>query len=169
MARKIKCTAIVKLDDPKNPSLQMTSKRGFQQDLMEFRNGQKVWVMVEPFYKQRSQNQNGVLHWYCTELADYLGMEMEDFKMMMKLKFLQRPKLDREGNEIVDPETGEIMMYIPSTKDLTTVEINDFIFEGIRKWALDFLNYELALPDTNYKIHFLEDEKLKKTNNDKKI
>lgn len=161
MAKKT-AIATVDLSDPKNPRISMQHKSIFIDDLNFFGHGTKLKLTIEKYYKQRSLNQNGVLYWYCTELANYLGMEVEDFKVMMKGKFLTWPvpdkRPDSEEEYLYDPETGEVLTYQPSTADLTTVEMSDFI-EKIRMWALDYLNYELPLPDKNYKIHFLEEYK----------
>lgn len=126
----------------------------------------KLRITVEHYHPQRSLKQNAVLHWYCQELAEECGMEAEDFKMMMKMKFITRPALDKTGNWIIDPSTGEVMTYIPSTSDLDTKEMTELI-EKIRMFGLDVLNYELPLPDENYKIHFLHDHKKQLTESSK--
>lgn len=163
MATKKTAIATVVVEDyvhGQTARLVMQHKNIFIDDLVFFGNGTKLKLTIEKYYRQRSNSQNGVLHWYCTELADYLGMEMEDFKTMMKQKFLTWPVPDKRDNGeewLYDPETGEVMTYIPSTSDLTTVQMMDFI-EKIRMWALYFLKYELPLPDANYKIHFLHEK-----------
>lgn len=157
MAKKT-ALGVVLVSDGQQPRWSLQNKELFMNDLSYFGDGTKIKITIEHFYPQRSLKQNGVLHWYCTELAEEVGVEPEDFKMMMKMKFLQREKLDKHGNLIGDPETSEVMMYIPSTSELTTSEMAEFI-EKIRLWALDYLNYELPLPDANYKIHFLENYK----------
>lgn len=149
--------ATVDLSDVKNPRIIMNNKDIFLDDLRFFGDGTRLKLTIEKYYKQRSLSQNGVLHWYLTELAEEVGMEMQDFKSIMGLKFLQRPKLDRNGEEIAD-ENGEVLMYIPSTSDLDTAEMTVYI-EKIRMFGLEVLNYELPLPDANYKIHFLENSK----------
>ena len=130
----------------------------FQYNLSLFAPGTKLRVTIEHYHPQRSLKLNAVLHWYCTELAEECGMNPEDFKMMMKIKFLRRPALDRNGEYVVDPETGEVMMFIPSTADLNSKEALE-LNENIRQFGIEVLNYELPLPDSNYKIHFLENDK----------
>lgn len=149
MKRKRKGT--IDLSEPKRPKINFPDKLRFYDDLGSFKHGDNVIVSVETFRGLATAEQRGVLHWYCTELSEYLGIEMLEFKEMMKLKFAQKPKLDQDDNPIVDPETGEMMLYLQSTEKMNTIEKFEFT-EKIRIWALDFLQYELPLPDKNYKL-----------------
>lgn len=120
-----------------------------------FEAGVKLRITFEHYAPQRSLKQSAVLHWYCAELADECGMHAEDFKMMMKMKFLTRAAVNKSGEEIVDVNTGEVMTFIPSTADIDTKEMGELI-ENIRMFGLDVLGYVLPLPDENYKINFQE-------------
>ena len=141
-------------------SFKPVNREIFINDLQMFGPGERIKVTLETYFRQRSLKQNGVLHWYCDELSQECSMEPEKFKELMKYKFLRRPVLNKMGEEIVDESTGEVEWYVPSTTELDTKEMAEFT-ENIRMWGLEFLNYELPLPDENYKINFLETNKQK--------
>jgi hypothetical protein len=134
--------------------LRMLSKEVFMNYLQDFGAGVKIKITLEHYFPQRSLKQNSVIHWYCTELANECGMQPEDFKMMMKMKFLKRAALNKRGEEMPD-ENGEVLTYIPSTSDLDTAEMATFI-DQIRMFGIEILGYVLALPDENHKINFQE-------------
>lgn len=142
--------------DPKNPKIKLVGKKAFQDNLRAFGHGTKVWFITETFYRQRSLEQNSTLHWYIGMIEKETGQDNKHIKSTLCKMFLE-PKalLDKNGNEMANPATGEIMTYIPSTSDLTTVEMNEF-WDKIRQWALDFLGLDLPLPDKlksrNYKM-----------------
>lgn len=137
--------------------LRMLSKEVMLQYLSDFGAGVKLKLTIEHYFPQRSLKQNSVIHWYCTELANECGMQPEDFKMMMKMKFLKRAALNKRGEEMPD-ENGEVLTYIPSTSDLDTAEMATFI-DQIRLFGIEILNYSLPEPDANYKINFMENTK----------
>lgn len=130
----------------------------FQYNMSLFSPGTKLKITVEHYHPQRSLKQSAVLHWYCAKLAEECGMEAKDFKMMMKMRYLVRPVTGKDGEFLVDPESGEVMTYIPSTADLDTMEMMEFT-DKVRIFGEEFLKYSLPLPDENYKIHFLEHDK----------
>lgn len=113
---------------------------------------QKIIGRLQPIIKKRTLRQNGLLHWYLQEIADHTGMEMLKIKEALKYKYLSRPLLDDHGNETVE-DTGEVLSYIPSTADLSTVEMSEFT-EKIRVWANDFLGLQLPLPDEDTELKF---------------
>lgn len=142
--------------------LRMLDKQLFLSSLKDFGPGCKMKITYEHYFPQRSLKQNSVIHWYCDELANECGMQNEDFKMMMKLKFLKRAALDKNGDIMCD-ENGEVLTYIPSTSDLDTKEMAEFI-DNIRLFGIEVLGYELPIPDENYKINFQEEHKKKLIN-----
>lgn len=143
----------INLSDPDNPRVDLVSKKSFLADLRDFKHDERVWLVTETYYKQRTLAQNNVIHWYCTEISSETGMELEEVKSLMKLKFLQRPILDKDGIERVDVETGEVMNYIPSTAELSTIEAMEFT-EKIRMWSLEFLGIHLPLPNEEQELKF---------------
>ena len=126
--------------------------------LRDFGGGMKTKVTIENYSPQRSLSQNSTMYWYMTTLAEEADMELSKFKARMGEKFLRRPLLDKKGEPVVDELTGEIEMYVPSTADLTKVEMGEFI-EKLRLFGIEYLNFELALPDKNFKINFQEEKK----------
>lgn len=138
--------------------LRMLNREHFLAFLSDFGAGTKLRLEISNYFPQRSLKQNSLLHFYAELLADECGMQTDDFKMMMKMKFLTKAATDRNGEYIMDRETGEVMTYIPSTADLDTKEFGEFI-DNIRVFGQEHLNYSLPEPDANYKIHFLEEHK----------
>lgn len=114
---------------------------------------QRIIGRLQPIAKKRTIKQNGVLHWYLQEIADHTGMEMLKIKEALKYKFTSRPLLNPDGHENVDEDTGEVLSYIPSSADLSTLEMNDLI-EKIRIWAKDYLGMDLPLPDEDNELKF---------------
>ena len=150
---KRKALGKIDLSDPLNPKVSLISKKSFQDDLRAFKDGSKVWMQVETYYKQRSLKQNSVLHWYLSEIADETGMEMADVKSQMAKKYLTVDQKDKNDNVVCDPETGEVMTRTMSTTELTTMEFNDYT-EKIRMWANDYLNLSLPLPSEPVELKF---------------
>lgn len=138
--------------------LRMLNRDVFLQFLSDFGAGTKLKVTIENYHPQRNLEQNSTMYWYLTELAEEAGMELSKFKARMGEKFLRRPLLDSDGNQVVDKITGELEMYVPSTADLDKKEMGEFI-EKLRLFGIEYLNYELPLPDKNYKINFQEEKK----------
>lgn len=152
---KRKNLALINLTDPDKPKLDFVSKGAVLSDLKAFKHGQRVWVEISTYYRKRSVEQNSVLHWYLTEIADETGMEMEDVKSQMAKKYLTVPQVDKNDQEVADPETGELMTRVKSTTELSTVEFNEYT-EKIREWANSYLNLQLPLPNEDVELKFKE-------------
>lgn len=138
--------------------LRMVDRDGFVVLLSDFGAGTKLRITVENYSPQRSLDQNKTMYWYLATLAEEADMDLVKFKARMGEKFLRRPLLDKNGEQVVDKATGECEMYVPSTADLTTKEMGEFI-DQLRLFGLEYLNFELPLPSKNYKIHYLEEYK----------
>lgn len=149
--------ATVEFTEEKGIHLSFASKRAFLGDLAEFPVGNRVWVSIETYYRQRTTTQNSVMHWYIDEIAKETGMEPEEVKEQMARKFLTVQVVDKNDNYLADPETGEVYMRVMSTTELTTVTMMEYL-DKIRLWALSYLNMDLPLPDPekkrNEKIKF---------------
>lgn len=90
---------------------------------MEPFKGEKVVVTIENYKRTRSLGQNNLFHLICGVLAKELGETMLDMKIQLKAWYgVWEPRVDKSGNEIVDAETGEIMMRLKSTSDYSTEE-----------------------------------------------
>jgi len=135
-------------------SLRVIDAEMFKEFLRDFGAGAKLKLTIEHYHPIRSNKQNSVLHWYCASLSEECGMQVDDFKMMMKMKFLKRVALNKDGEEMAD-ENGEVLTYIPSTASLDKAEMGVFI-EQIRLFGIEMLNYVLPEPDENYKLKLEE-------------
>lgn len=143
---------------PDCSGLRMVDRDSFLAFLSDFGPYVKLRVTIEHYSPQRSLDQNKTMYWYLTTLAEEADMDLVKFKARMGEKFLRRPLLDKYGEQVIDRHTGEFEMYVPSTADLTTKEMGDFI-DQLRLFGLEYLNYELPLPDKNYRLQFIEDRK----------
>lgn len=144
--------AKVNLTDPAHPKLDFVAKNAFLNDLKDFKDGQRVWVSVETYYKTRSVSQNALLHAYLQEIADSTGNEMEQIKDVMKKKFLTTPMLDKDGEIVCNPATGEVMEYVKDTSALNTIEMMEFC-DKIKAFAMDWGIY-LEAPDEQRELKF---------------
>lgn len=115
--------------------------------LSAFGKDTKVTVTIESYRRHRSLKQLGLVHVYLTKIADYIGHEMEDVKTELKRRFGAKKTLtDRNGNELYDEETGEIIEVPKSFKEYNTEEMTLFI-DRIRRFSHENLNYYLPSPD----------------------
>lgn len=137
--------------DPGKPKLRLTDKDQVNDFLAAHKHGQRIWVNLETYYPKRSLSQNNTLYWYIDLIAEETGYDHEFLKGLFAKKFLSVPVLNSEGNEVPDPETGEVLMKVLSTAKLTTVEFMEYT-ERIRVWCIEFLNFELPEPDRNIKL-----------------
>ena len=151
----MKKTSVADLDlsDPENPKLVHLNRDVVRHNLQSFGKSLRVRVTYETYYRKRSVEQNSVLHWYLSEIADETGMEMLDVKDQMAKKFLVTEVKDKNDELVADPETGEVMTRIMSTTELTTVQFNEYT-EKIRMWAGEFLKMDLPEPDSQKSIKF---------------
>lgn len=136
------------------PALKMVSKKSFMDDLSDFEDGAKVWVTVENYVRKRSLSQNNLFHWYIDLIAKETGNDFDHVKEFMCTRFIaMRPLRDLRGEEVVDEETGEIIMYRPGTSKLEADEFGSLI-DNTYQYSLQELNYILPLPEdlTNYHL-----------------
>jgi hypothetical protein len=85
-------------------------------------------------------------------IASESGNTLETVKSVLKRLFLTRDVLDKDGDPVVNPKTGEVLTYVQDTSALSTVEMMEFT-EQIRLWAMDFDIY-LPLPDEQIDFKF---------------
>lgn len=141
---KRKQLARIDLSDSEKPKL-VYDARSMKEDIKAFKEGERVWVTIERYYRKRTLEQNRVLHWYFNEISDETGMSMDEVKEFFASKFLTVDMVDNNGEIRCDPETGEVMTRVKSTTELNTVEANEYS-EKIRMWANEYLNLQLPLP-----------------------
>lgn len=141
----MKCEGVAFVDKsgPK-PRLKMANKTQFVYDLDYFNHGQKVLFTVETFKDVRSLAANARMHVYFDKIAKYTGQDRDQVKAALKMKYLTRDLLDKDGNLVVDEDTGEVMKYVASTRRLLENEADLFIMQ-IEAWALDYLKLDVTL------------------------
>ena len=108
-----------------------------------FRKHGAVTVRVREGREPKSLKQLKYLHGKVfRDMAEYTGNDIYIVKWEMKKKFLTRQR------EVVDLETGEVMMreYVPSLADLNSDEMNTFIDE-CRLFAAEWMHLEIEPPD----------------------
>lgn len=138
--------AIVNLSDPTKPKLDFLSKKNFLEDLKDFKDKDRVWVIVEKYYTKRSLKQNNLLHVYLSEIAKETGMPLEQIKEALKKKFLTVPLTNKDGEIIADKSSGEVLDRVKGTSELTVVEFMEFT-DNVRVWSAEFLGLILPLPE----------------------
>lgn len=132
-----RCLGKINLTDPENPKIDLINRNGFLNEIKDFRDGARIWMVVETYYKQRTPKQNGLMHAYMQEIADQSKMSLETVKRALKAQFLTVSVLDEDDNPVVNPATGEPLTEVRETSDLNTVECMEFC-ENIRLFAMDF-------------------------------
>ena len=115
-----------------------------------FKDGEKVTITVKTRRKPRSLPQNSLMHAYMTIIANESGNTLETVKSVLKRLFLTRDVIDKNGDVVFNPKTGEVLTYVQDTSELSTIEMAAFT-EEIRMWALDFGIY-LPLPKENHEL-----------------
>jgi len=128
-------------------SLVPASVSEFKRYIADFGPQVKVTVTIENYKRTRSLSQNNLLHKYLSKMGEEIGYELSEVKDLMKLKFgIMEPVKDRNGNEVYDPETGEIQERFKSTSDYTTEEMTMFI-DKIRQFSHEVLGCYLPTPE----------------------
>ena len=145
--------AIVNLTDPNKPKLDFLSKKNFLNDLKDFKDKDRVWIVIEKYYAKRSVKQNNLLHVYLTEIAKETGMQMEQIKEALKKKFLTVPLTTKDGEIIADKSSGEVLERVRGTSELTVVEFMEFT-DNVRVWSAEFLGLILPLPEEQVELKF---------------
>lgn len=127
----------------------LTSTAGLAQAFGELRDG--AYVVTIESRKKRSGNQNayyfGVVVPMVTEGLKQAGFDAvrtrEDAHLVMKSLFLK--------HHFTNPDTGEAIEWIGSTKSLKTVEFNLFL-EQVWQWAASYLNLVIPSPNEQMKM-----------------
>jgi len=145
--------AIINLSDPLKPKLDFLSKKAFTDDLKDFNDKDRVWIVVEKYYSKRSLKQNNLLHLYFSEISKETGVQLEQIKDALKKKFLTVALTTKDGEIMADKSSGEVMERIKGTSELTVVEFMEFT-ENVRIWSMDFLGLHLPLPEEQIELSF---------------
>jgi hypothetical protein len=145
--------AIVNLSDPNKPKLDFLSKKNFLNDIKDFKDKDRVWIVIEKYYTKRSLKQNNLLHLYLSEIAKETGMQLEQIKDALKKKFLTVALTTKDGEIIADKESGEVLERVRGTSELTVVEFMEFT-DNVRLWSAEFLGLILPLPEEQVELKF---------------
>jgi len=116
-----------------------------------FEDKDKVTITIKSRRKPRSLKQNAYMHMCMQMIADETGNSLERVKSTLKAMYAKKPLLDKEGEQIFDPTTGEAVFYIQNTSDFSTIEAFEFT-ENVRMFAQDFCNLYVPLPDENIEL-----------------
>ena len=143
--------AIVNLTDPNKPKLDFLSKKNFLNDIKDFKDKDRVWIVIEKYYTKRSLKQNNLLHLYLSEIAKETGMQLEQIKDALKKKFLTVALTTKDGEIIADKESGEVLERVRGTSELTVVEFMEFT-DNVRVWSAEFLGLILPLPEEQVEL-----------------
>lgn len=141
-------------------TIRLIDPKLFHNFLQDFGEGAKLKLTIENYHPQRSLKQNGALHYWVDLIAEDCGLEMLRMKEILAYRFLKRPALDKDGEMMVDEETGEVVMFVPSTAELDKAEMAKFM-DDIWLWTLENRGFELPKLDENYKLNFQEERKEK--------
>lgn len=117
-----------------------------------FTDNEKVTVEIKSRRKPRNLAQNAYLHMCLQMIADETGNDLEAVKSTVKAMYAKKALLDKDGDVIYDPSTGEQAMYIQDTRDMSTIEAFEFT-EKVRMFAIDFCNIILPLPEEQIKAN----------------
>ena len=109
-----------------------SDKKSFSDYIRTF-NNHRVEVIIRKPKTSRSDNQSRYYFGVVVELlAKELGYDKDEIHEILKYKFLQSNAMG--------------MPYVKSTTKLSTGEFEDYL-EKIRRWAAEFLNINIPLPN----------------------
>ncbi len=149
---KRKQIARVDLSNPDKPKLIYDVKL-MKEDLKLFNDGQRVYFIIETYYRKRTGAQNSLFHVYCQEIADETGQDLEAVKSTVKMLYARKPVLDKDGQEMFNIETGEMLEYVQDTSAMNTVEMAT-LTEKTRMFAIEYFGIILELPDEQINLKF---------------
>ena len=114
--------------------------------------GIRVKITIEKLYKQRSNQQNayyfGVIILYFMQGANEEWGEFLDSKQCH-----EELKKACNWKEVVNKRTGEIKKITLSTKDLTTVQFEEYE-DRCRKLIFEYFNMVVPMPNEELEIEF---------------
>lgn len=141
--------------DPKNPRVDLLSKKAFQEDLKLFKHDKRVWLEVYDYSPKRSLGQNSLFHLWCEEISTESGQDLDEVKSTLKNMFAQYPLLDANGDEQFNPRTGEKLMFVKDTSDMSKEQMSD-LMEKTQLFALEFWNMSLVSEGDQAPLKFKE-------------
>lgn len=123
-------------------ALLVLNQDGFRKHLLSFKKDQLLEVIVRPFRKDRSDNQNRYYHGVVVNLiSDHLGYSADETHEVLKSLFLSHQKIYKGNKSNYMP-----VSITKSTATLKTTEFEDYL-KKIREWA--YVEFGLTIPLPN--------------------
>jgi len=114
--------------------------------------GKRIKITIEKLYKQRSLSQNGY-YWGVIILYFQQGANEEWGEYLDSYQCHEELKKACNWKEVASKRTGEIKKITQSTKDLTTVEFEEYE-ERCRRLIYEYFNIKTPLPNETLQIDF---------------
>lgn len=120
--------SLVAFKSPDGRKIEPASLTEWNRIMDMFEDGTKLTITVQPYVRKKSLGQNNLFHLLCEIIAKELAWSREDVKLFLKDKYGQyEPLTDRNGEDMVDIDTGEIMQRMRSLSDYSKDEMTELI------------------------------------------
>lgn len=147
-----KYDAIIIHTGERDISIHFPNDRFVYADLRQaFEDQAKVTIEFKSRSKPRTLSQNSLFHAYCGVIAEETGNSLELVKSTLKLMFCKKDVTDKDGNVVVNPDTGEALTYIQKTSDMSKLEMTELI-DNTRLFAAEWFKIYLPLPEEQIKL-----------------
>ena len=142
--------AIIDNTDPDHPFVTFNATESFKSDLNSYKNGQRIWLSTEKYFRKRTLSQNNTFFWWIGLIAEDTGMDQDEVKDFFAKKYLTVEIRDENDDLRCDEETGEVMTRVRSTAELNTVEFGLYL-DKVWLYSTNFFNMVLPQPDPELK------------------
>lgn len=108
--------------------LEPLSKRNYDFALQAFEDGTKITWTIQNYVREKSLGQINLIHKLFSVIAKELGYFPHQIKEHVKNEYgVWESMKDRKGNEMVNLDTGEVVMVAKSLADYSVEEMTDLI------------------------------------------
>lgn len=83
-------------------------------------DGRPYQVIIKPYVHSRTIEQNNKFHKLIRNMAEFTGYDFDEMKSIICSKFLGT-------RQAIDPDTGSVIQYTPSTSALSIPDFADLI------------------------------------------
>ena len=119
--------------------------------------GKNVVISISKEKKTRSNNQNRFYWGVVIPLIQNGLLEATgELRNANDIHYKILLPLFAPKNEIVNTDTGEIVIELLTSSDLTTTQFMEFILD-VQKWASEFLNIDIPNPNEETTLNFEND------------
>lgn len=129
----------------KNGKLNIAYVDRFKNALQNFEFNTKVEVIVRKIYNNRSNNQNGY-YWAVIVNEFKIAIYEQNREQLTAKEVHEILKMQCNSKDVVNEDTGLVMTISKETKNMSTVEHNDYC-ERCREFIFDFFNVKIPLPN----------------------